>query len=44
MEKKIFTDSGIEINPLNKPDDEFVNREIPVQYTFTRGIISDMFR
>jgi len=44
MEKKIFTDSGIEINPLYKPDDVFVNREIPGQYPFTRGIRSDMYR
>src|ERR1017187_4165874 len=44
MEKKIFTDSGIEINPLYKPDDIFVNREIPGQYPFTRGIRSDMYR
>src|SRR5580704_9869375 len=44
MEKKIFTDSGIEINPLYKPDDEYVNREIPGQYPFTRGIRADMYR
>jgi methylmalonyl-CoA mutase N-terminal domain/subunit len=44
MEKKIFTDSGIEINPLYKPDDVFVNREIPGQYPFTRGIRDDMYR
>jgi methylmalonyl-CoA mutase N-terminal domain/subunit len=44
MEKKIFTDSGIEINPLYKPDDAFFNRENPGQYPFTRGIRSDMYR
>ncbi|HEV3223308.1 MAG TPA: methylmalonyl-CoA mutase family protein [Puia sp.] len=44
MEKKIFTDSGIEINSLYKPDDEYVNREIPGQYPFTRGIRADMYR
>ena len=44
MEKKIFTDSGIEINPLYKPEEEESNREIPGEFPFTRGIRSDMYR
>ncbi len=44
MEKKIFTDSGIEINPLYKPEEEEPNREIPGEFPFTRGIRSDMYR
>jgi methylmalonyl-CoA mutase, N-terminal domain len=44
MEKKIFTDSGIEINSLYQPEDGYINRELPGQYPFTRGIRSDMYR
>jgi len=41
-DKKIFTDSGIEIKPLyNEP----VNRdEMPGEYPFTRGVQPDMYR
>jgi methylmalonyl-CoA mutase N-terminal domain/subunit len=44
MEKKIFTDSGIEISPLYKPEDGYINRELPGQFPFTRGIRTDMYR
>jgi methylmalonyl-CoA mutase N-terminal domain/subunit len=44
MKKKIFTDSGIEIHPLYKPEDIRINREIPGEYPFTRGIRSEMYR
>ncbi len=44
MEKKIFTDSGIEINPVYKPGEEELNREIPGEFPFTRGIRADMYR
>lgn len=41
-DKKIFTDSGIEIKPLY---DEPVNRnELPGEYPFTRGVQPDMYR
>jgi methylmalonyl-CoA mutase, N-terminal domain len=44
MEKKIYTDSGIEINPLYKPEEEVLNPEIPGEFPFTRGIRADMYR
>lgn len=44
MEKKVFTDSGIEINPVYKPGEEELNREIPGEFPFTRGIRADMYR
>src|SRR5450432_1440353 len=41
-DKKIFTDSGIEIKPLY---DEPVNRnEMPGEFPFTRGVQPDMYR
>ncbi len=44
MEKKIFTDSGIEINPLYKLKEWELNLEIPGEFPFTRGIRDDMYR
>src|SRR5450432_3427576 len=44
MEKKIYTDSGIEINPLYNPEDTGVRRENPGEFPFTRGIRADMYR
>src|SRR3984893_10451611 len=44
MEKKIYTDSGIEIYPLYKPEDAGPNRENPGEYPYTRGIRRDMYR
>jgi methylmalonyl-CoA mutase, N-terminal domain len=44
MEKKIYTDSGIEIYPLYKPADAGPNRENPGEYPYTRGIRPDMYR
>src|SRR5450755_2968055 len=44
MEKKIYTDSGIEIRPLYKPEDAGPIRENPGEFPFTRGIRSDMYR
>ena len=44
MEKKLFTDSGIEINSLYEPEDGNINRELPGKYPFTRGIRTDMYR
>src|SRR5579864_3596265 len=44
MEKKKFTDSGIEINSLYEPAEGNINREIPGKYPFTRGIRTDMYR
>src|ERR1700686_2884261 len=44
MEKKIFNDSGTEISPLYKPEDGYINRELPGQFPFTRGIRTDMYR
>jgi methylmalonyl-CoA mutase N-terminal domain/subunit len=46
MEKKIFTDSGIEIKKQYTPDD-VVNSpvlEAPGTFPFTRGIQPDMYR
>jgi methylmalonyl-CoA mutase N-terminal domain/subunit len=44
MEKKRYTDSGIEINPVYKPGDANVERENPGEFPFTRGIRSEMYR
>jgi methylmalonyl-CoA mutase, N-terminal domain len=44
MENKRYTDSGIEINPVYKPEDAHVDRENPGEFPFTRGIRSDMYR
>jgi methylmalonyl-CoA mutase N-terminal domain/subunit len=44
MEKKIYTDSGIEIDPLYKPEDALTNRENPGEFPYTRGIRPDMYR
>jgi len=44
MEKKIYTDSGIEILPLYKPEDGGQIPENPGGYPFTRGIRTDMYR
>jgi methylmalonyl-CoA mutase N-terminal domain/subunit len=45
-EKKICTDSGIEINKVYYPPPETGNRqpEIPGQFPYTRGIQPDMYR
>src|SRR6202171_4415913 len=44
MKKKIFTDSGIEIDPFYKQEDAIPNRENPGEFPFTRGIRPDMYR
>jgi methylmalonyl-CoA mutase, N-terminal domain len=44
MEKKIYTDSGIEIHPLYKPEETGAYPENPGEYPFTRGIRPDMYR
>jgi methylmalonyl-CoA mutase, N-terminal domain len=44
MEKKIFTDSGIEIRPLYNSADAGVSPEDPGTFPFTRGIRPDMYR
>ena len=44
MNKKIYTDSGLEINPLYKPEDAGINPENPGVFPFTRGIRPDMYR
>ena len=44
MEKKIYTDSGIEIHPLYKPEDATLSLENPGEFPFTRGIRADMYR
>ena len=44
MEKKIFTDSGIEINPLYLAGILHRPLENPGEFPFTRGIRSDMYR
>jgi methylmalonyl-CoA mutase N-terminal domain/subunit len=44
MEKKIYNDSGIEIEPLYKPGDSDLLVENPGQFPYTRGIRSDMYR
>ena len=44
MDKKIFTDSGIEILPLYKSADAGDDPEDPGMFPFTRGIRPDMYR
>jgi methylmalonyl-CoA mutase, N-terminal domain len=44
MEKKIFTDSGIKIDPLYKPGEADLHVENPGEFPFTRGIRPDMYR
>jgi methylmalonyl-CoA mutase, N-terminal domain len=44
MEKKIYTDSGIEIKPLYKSETAGINSENPGEYPFTRGIRDEMYR
>jgi methylmalonyl-CoA mutase, N-terminal domain len=44
MEKKIYTDSGIEILPLYKPADAGPELENPGEFPYTRGIRPDMYR
>jgi methylmalonyl-CoA mutase N-terminal domain/subunit len=44
MEKKIYTDSGIEIEQLYKSGDSDPLRENPGEFPYTRGIRSDMYR
>src|SRR5476651_2201975 len=41
-DKKIFTDSGIEIKPLY--DQPLNPNELPGEYPFTRGVQADMYR
>src|SRR5580698_6269877 len=46
-EKKIYTDSGIEIKPLYTSNDQPSsnnNKELPGEFPFTRGIQPDMYR
>jgi methylmalonyl-CoA mutase N-terminal domain/subunit len=44
MQKKIFTDSGIEILPVYGADKAGCNNENPGDFPFTRGIRDDMYR
>jgi methylmalonyl-CoA mutase, N-terminal domain len=44
MEKKIYTDSGIEIEQLFKPGDSDPLMENPGEFPYTRGIRPDMYR
>jgi methylmalonyl-CoA mutase N-terminal domain/subunit len=44
MEKKISTDSGIEIQPLYQPQDAGRPAENPGEFPYTRGIRPDMYR
>jgi len=43
-EKKIFTDSGIEIKALYQSTDVQPNNEKPGEFPFTRGVQADMYR
>ena len=43
-EKKIFTDSGIEIKPLYGADENIQPLEQPGSFPFTRGVQPDMYR
>src|SRR3954469_6246600 len=43
-EKKIYTDSGIEIKSLYTGDEQIANNERPGEYPFTRGVQPDMYR
>jgi methylmalonyl-CoA mutase N-terminal domain/subunit len=45
MEKRIYTDSGIEIKPLYTASDKpAAGTELPGEFPFTRGIQSSMYR
>jgi methylmalonyl-CoA mutase N-terminal domain/subunit len=44
MDKKIFTDSGIEIHPLYNSSDAGIPPEDPGTFPFSRGIRPDMYR
>jgi methylmalonyl-CoA mutase N-terminal domain/subunit len=44
MNKKIITDSGLEIHPVYKPADAGEGPEDPGTFPFTRGIRADMYR
>src|SRR5450631_1481126 len=44
MDNRKYTDSGIEINPLYKPEDAGVPLEDPGAFPYTRGIRPDMYR
>jgi len=44
MEKKIYNDSGIEIDQLYKPGDSHPLGENPGEFPYTRGIRPDMYR
>src|SRR5437868_15207414 len=41
-DKKIYTDSGIEIQPLYT--EPVANNEVPGEFPFTRGVQPDMYR
>jgi methylmalonyl-CoA mutase N-terminal domain/subunit len=43
-EKKIYTDSGIEIKSLYTSDEQIANNERPGEFPFTRGVQPDMYR
>jgi methylmalonyl-CoA mutase N-terminal domain/subunit len=43
-EKKVYTDSGIEIKPLYTGEEKLANNEMPGEFPFTRGIQRDMYR
>src|SRR6476646_11332975 len=43
-DKKIYTDSGIEISPFYNEPGPSTNHEMPGQFPFTRGIQQDMYR
>src|SRR5580765_6444405 len=43
-DKKIYTDSGIEIKPVYKETPGGANQELPGEFPFTRGIQADMYR
>jgi methylmalonyl-CoA mutase N-terminal domain/subunit len=43
--KKVYTDSGLEINPLyTKENSAQPTNELPGQFPFTRGVQADMYR
>jgi methylmalonyl-CoA mutase N-terminal domain/subunit len=44
MQKKIHTDSGIEIKPCYQPADAVPMIESPGEFPYTRGIYPDMYR
>src|SRR5215210_4261653 len=43
-DKKIYTDSGIEINELYTAAPNLLNAELPGEFPFTRGVQPDMYR